>query len=177
MSNINNLRTALSGKESAAEAGRAAGEGIWTYYARAMLHFDSVPDTTDSFDHKHVALVGKLEAIRPLTKNERNSLISAKCVLRKAFENKVQVWRTDDAGSVIMTADADGVQCPTPRGKNDLQDAKSDFDKIMACIENAKKKFCADTREPFTKEQYEELSRVILALAFDVGNQARAVVE
>lgn len=174
-SNLKFLRASLAGKEAASEQGRAAGEGIWTYYARAILHFDAPPDTVDSFDNKHTAIVSKLEAIKGLTKNERNSLISAKCVLRKAFEAKVQVWRTDDKGAVIMTPDADGVACPTPRGKNDLQDAKSDFDKVMSYIDNAKKKFSADTREPFTKAQYEALSTAILALAFDVGNEAKAV--
>lgn len=177
MNNLNALRQALAGKEAAAANGRAAGEGIWTYYARAMLWHDNKPDTVDAFDNKHTALISKLEAIKGLSKNERNSLTSAKCVLRKAYESGVQVWRTDDAGALALSDDGEGNNVPSPRGKSDLQDAKSDFERIMQSIESAKAKFGKDSREPLTKAQYDELSRVILAFAFDIGNEAKALEE
>jgi len=160
MSYENELRTALSTSKDAKDASRNAGEGIWANYVRATC-YPYTPSNVEGLDSTHKNLVATLNNIRELTKDEKNSLRSAKCVVAKAVTNNVDVWkRTDDGG---FEKDDNGN--PLPKGKSELNEAKSDFDRMMAFVEQAGKKYDSETREQFTREQMNIIADAYAALA------------
>lgn len=167
---VRDLRQAISATILAKEGVRAAGTGLWAAYVRATM-WDNAPSNEDQFDARHTAVLAEMEAIAPLSKEERNSVTSAKSVIKKAVQNGVDVWKRDESGFVIM--DEHGK--PTPRGKNDLQDAKSDYDRMLAGVDALIKKFGADTREPFSQEQLDTLSLRLLGLAESIRAEAAAL--
>lgn len=170
MSYENELRTALSQSKDAKDASRNAGEGIWANYVRATC-YPYAPHNMEGLDATHKNLVETLNNIRELTKEEKNSLRSAKCVVGKAITNNVDVWkRTDDGGF-----ERDENENPIPKGKSELNEAKSDFDRMMAFIEQAGKKYDSDTREQFTREQMSTIADAYAALAHRMVEDYQAV--
>jgi hypothetical protein len=147
----------------AKENGRAAGAGIWGNYVPAVAYARASPDA-EALDVAHKELIAELESIGPLTKDHKNSLTSAKSVVKKAVMNGVDLWRRDDGGAIVFE---DGK--PVPRGKNDLQDVKSDYEKVLAQVDALIKKFKSETREPFSVEQLETVATRLLVFAEGVN--------
>ena len=160
MSYETELRNALSTSKDAKDASRNAGEGIWANYVRATC-YPYAPRDMEGLDSTHKNLVSTLNNIRELTKDEKNSLRSAKCVVGKAITNNIDVWKRDEGGGFETDAEGD----PLPKGKSELNEAKTDFDRMMAFIEQASKKYDSDTREQFTREQMSSIADAYAALA------------
>jgi hypothetical protein len=102
---------------------------------------------------------------------KKNSLRSAKCVIAKAVTNNVDVWKRTDEGAV----ENDDNGNPLPKGKSELNEAKTDFDRMMAFIEQAGKKYDSDTREQFTLEQMNHVASAYAALAHRMVEDYQAV--
>ena len=170
MSYENELRNALSQSKDAKDASRNAGEGIWANYVRATC-YPHTPYNMEGLDATHKNLVETLNGIRELTKEEKNSLRSAKCVVGKAITNNVDVWQRHDDG----TCKNDDNGNPLPKGKSELNEAKSDFDRMMSFIEQASKKYDSDTREQFTREQMSTIADAYAALAHRMVEDYQAV--
>jgi hypothetical protein len=64
---------------------------------------------------------------------------------------------------------------PMPKGKSELNEAKTDFDRMMAFIEQAGKKYDSDTREQFTREQMNVIADAYAALAHRMVEDYQAV--
>lgn len=161
------LRSALAAAKEGKDLSREAGSGIWANYVRATC-YPIQPGNVEELDREHKLLVEKLEAIRELSKDEKNSLRSAKSVIGKAVTNNVDVWQRNDDGSVKL----DDSSNPMPKGKSELQEAKSDFERMVGFIDAAQKKWDSDTREVFTAEELEQLWGKLAVLA-DSVNSAR----
>ena len=158
------LRSALSASKDAKDASREAGQGVFANYVRSVC-YPSTPSSVEVLDSYHKALVEELDNMRELTKEEKNSLRSAKSVIGKAITNNVDVWQRDDAGLIVYE---DGV--PMPKGKSELQEAKTDFQRLMSFIEQATKKWESDTRDVFNDDEMRQLS-----VAY--GELAHAMIE
>ena len=167
MSYESQLRSALAAAKEGKDISREAGSGIWANYVRSTC-YPVQPRNVEALDSEHKALIERLESIRALSKEEKNSLRSAKSVIGKAITNNVDVWKrnADD------TIECDEQGNPTPKGKSELQEAKSDYDRMMGFIEAAQKKWDSDTRESFTREEMDKLWGAIAILADNV-NSAR----
>jgi hypothetical protein len=122
----------------------------------------------EELDAEHKRLVERLEEIRELSKDEKNSLRSAKSVVGKAVTNNVDVWKRDGSGTIEIDDNGN----PTPKGKSELQEAKSDYERMMSYIDAAQKKWASETRESFTNEEMDSLWGAIAILA-DSVNSAR----
>jgi hypothetical protein len=170
MSYENELRDALSQSKDAKDASRSAGEGIWANYVRATC-YPYAPRDMEGLDATHKNVVETLNNIRELTKEEKNSLRSAKCVVGKAITNNMDVWKRTAEGAV----ENDDNGHPMPKGKSELNEAKSDFDRMMAFIEQASKKYDSDTREQFTREQMSTIADAYAALAHRMVEDYQAV--
>jgi hypothetical protein len=170
MSYENELRTALSTSKDAKDASRNAGEGIWANYVRATC-YPYAPRDVEGLESTHKNLVSTLNNIRELTKDEKNSLRSAKCVIAKAVTNNVDVWKRTDDGAV----ENDDNGHPMPKGKSELNEAKTDFDRMMSFIEQAGKKYDSETREQFTREQMNVIADAYAALAHRMVTDYQAV--
>ena len=166
MSYENNLRIALQAAKEGKDISREAGAGVWANYVRSTC-FPNTPSNVEELDKEHKRVVDALEAIRELSKDEKNSLRSAKSVIGKAITNNVDVWKRDDSGN-IETEDS----YPMPKGKSELQEAKSDYERMVAYIDAAQKKYDSETREAFTTEQLSDLWSK-LALLADAVYQAK----
>jgi len=166
MSYENNLRVALQQAKEGKDISREAGAGVWANYVRATC-FPMQPDNVEELDKAHKNLVETLESIKELSKEEKNSLRSAKSVIGKAVTNNVDVWKRDDSGIIDME---DGYHIPN--GKSELQESKSDYERMLAYIDSAQKKYDSETREMFTKEQLSELWGKLATLA-DAVYQAK----
>ncbi len=162
------LFDALTLGAQAKENGRAAGAGIWGNYVPAVCYVRSASDA-EALDVAHKELIAELEAIGPLTKDHKNSLTSAKSVVKKAIMNGVDIWRREADGSIVFEDDK-----PVPRGKNDLQESKSDYEKVLAQVDALIKKFVSDTREPFTAAQLETIAGRLLVFAEGVNLEKQA---
>lgn len=160
------LRAALSQAQEGKDISREAGSGVWANYVRAAC-YPITPRNIEELDKEHKLIVEKLESIRELSKDEKNSLRSAKSVIGKAITNNVDVWKRDDTGT-ILTEDGN----PVPKGKSELQEAKSDYQRMMGFIESAQKKWDSESRESFTSEEMDSLWGAIAVLA-DAINGSR----
>lgn len=156
----NELRNALAQSKDAKESSRNAGEGVWANYVRATC-YPTTPRNVEELDQHHKSLVDQLNDIRELSKEEKNSLRSAKSVVGKAITNNIDVWQRDDNGAHVY----DGNENPMPKGKSELSEAKSDYDRMVAFIDQATKKYDSETREIFTREQMESIANLYAALA------------
>jgi hypothetical protein len=166
MSYENNLRVALQQAKEGKDISREAGAGVWANYVRSTC-YPNTPSNVEELDKEHKRVVDALEAMRELSKEEKNSLRSAKSVIGKAITNNVDVWKRDDSGNIEQE------DCyPMPKGKSELQEAKSDFERMVAYIDAAQKKYDSETREAFTQEQLQELWSK-LALLADAVYQAK----
>jgi hypothetical protein len=170
MSYETELRNALSTSKDAKDASRNAGEGIWANYVRATC-YPYAPRDMEGLDSTHKNLVSTLNNIRELTKDEKNSLRSAKCVIGKAITNNMDVWKRTAEGAV----ENDDNGHPMPKGKSELNEAKTDFERMMAFIEQASKKYDSDTREQFTREQMSSIADAYAALAHRMVEDYQAV--
>lgn len=166
MSYENNLRVALQEAKAGKDMSREAGAGVWSNYVRSTC-YPNTPSNVEELDKEHKRVVDALEAMRELSKEEKNSLRSAKSVVGKAITNNVDVWKRDDSG-MIETEEG----YPMPKGKSELQEAKSDYERMVAYIDSAQKKYDSETREAFTTEQLSELWSK-LALLADAVYQAK----
>ena len=166
MSYENNLRVALQQAKEGKDISREAGAGVWANYVRSTC-YPNTPSNVEELDKEHKRVVDALEAMRELSKEEKNSLRSAKSVIGKAITNNVDVWKRDDHGTI---ATEEGY--PMPKGKSELQEAKSDYEKMVAYIDAAQKKYDSETREAFTTEQLSDLWSK-LALLADAVYQAK----
>jgi hypothetical protein len=166
MSFENNLRIALQQAKEGKDISREAGAGVWANYVRSTC-YPNTPSNVEELDKEHKRVVAELEAINELSKEEKNSLRSAKSVIGKAITNNVDVWKRDEHGSIEQE------DCyPMPKGKSELQEAKSDYERMLSYIDAAQKKYDSDTREAFTTEQLSELWSK-LALLADAVYQAK----
>jgi hypothetical protein len=163
MSLTRDLFDALTLGAQAKENGRAAGAGTWGNYVPAVAYARASPDA-EALDESHKALIADLETIGPLTKDQKNSLTSAKSIIKKAIIRGVDLWRRDDSGSIVFE---DGK--PVPRGKNDLQESKTDYEKVLAQVDALIKKFESEGREPFTVTQLETIAGRLLVFAEGVN--------
>jgi hypothetical protein len=161
------LRSALSQAKEGKDISREAGQGVWANYVRATCYPDT-PSNVEQLDARNKALIVELDSIKELSKEEKNSLRSAKSVVAKAITNNIEVWQLDDSGNIIKE---DGQ--PMPKGKSELSDTKSDFDRMMAFIDAAQKKYDSDTCEPFTTEELRTLSDKYAALAYAMIEAAK----
>ena len=167
MSYESQLRSALTAAKEGKDISREAGSGIWANYVRSTC-YPVQPRNVEALDSEHKALIERLESIRALSKEEKNSLRSAKSVIGKAITNNVDVWKRNDDETIECDDDGN----PTPKGKSELQEAKSDYDRMKGFIEAAQKKWDSDTRESFTADELERLWGAIAVLA-DSVNSAR----
>jgi hypothetical protein len=166
MSYENNLRVALQEAKAGKDMSREAGAGVWANYVRSTC-YPVQPSNVEALDKAHKALIDTLESMKELSKEEKNSLRSAKSVIGKAVTNNVDVWKRDDSGS-IETEDG----YPMPKGKSELQEAKSDFERMVAYIDAAQKKYDSETRDAFNQDELQELWSK-LALLADAVYQAK----
>jgi len=170
MSYQNELRNALSMSKDAKDSSRTAGEGVWANYVRSTC-YPITPRNMEELDSQHKSLVDNLNEMRELSKEEKNSLRSAKSVVGKAITNDMDVWQRTDEGAVQN----DDRGNPLPKGKSELSESKSDYDRMIAFIEQAQKKYDSDTREMFTREQMESLANMYAALAHRMVEDFQAV--
>ena len=161
------LRSALSQAKEGKDISREAGQGVWANYVRATCYPDT-PSNVEQLDARNKALIAELDSIKELSKEEKNSLRSAKSVVAKAITNNIGVWQRDDNDAIIMEDSQ-----PMPKGKSELSDVKSDFDRMMGFIDAAQKKYDSDTCEPFTTEELRTLSDKYAALAYAMIEAAK----
>ena len=161
------LRSALSSAKEGKDISREAGQGVWANYVRSTCYPDT-PSNVEQLDARNKALIVELDAIKELSKEEKNSLRSAKSVIAKAITNNIGVWQLDDAGYIVKE---DGQ--PMPKGKSELSDVKSDFDRMLGFIDAAQKKYDSETCEVFTAEELRTLSDKYAALAYAMIEAAK----
>ena len=154
MSTIANLRDALRNQGKAKDESRTAGEGVWANYVRATC-WPEQPQDVEHLNAKHKELVQELCQYGDLTKEEKNSLRSAKSVIAKAITNNVGVWQVGDDGYIVRNVVTDE---PMPKGKSELQEGKTDFQRLMGYIDSARRKLESDTLEPLTADEIGELA-------------------
>jgi hypothetical protein len=172
MSYINDLRSALSIGKDAKENSRQAGAGTWANYVRSTC-YPQTPATVEGLDSVHKELVEELNSIRELSKDEKNSLRSAKSVISKAVAKGVDVWQRDDSGCIMTDEKGD----PLPKGKSELQDAKTDAERLMGLLEQFDKTFNKESREPLLREELEALKDKLMAVAASVGQEYLLLVD
>ena len=172
MSYINDLRVALSDGARAKETSRAAGAGMWANYVRSTC-WPQTPASVEGLESVHKEVVAELNSLRELTKDEKNSLRSAKSVVAKAITNNVDVWQRDEHGAVIVDEDGN----PMPKGKSDLQEAMTDFQRLVKLLDQFEKTFAKDTREALLGEELETLKGKMITLAAMVGEEYVRVCE
>lgn len=168
MSYENQLRVALSQAKEGKDITREAGQGVWANYVRATC-YPVAPSNVEELDSRHKELVQTLTDMKELSKEEKNSLRSAKSVIGKAVTNNVDMWNREDDGTIVHESGQ-----PMPKGKSELSEAKSDFQRLMDGIKAAQSKYDSDTREQFTREQMKELADAYGALAYQMVNYYEA---
>lgn len=156
----NQLRVALQQAKEGKDISREAGQGVWANYVRATC-YPHAPTNVEQLETEHKRVVAELENLKELSKEEKNSLRSAKSVIGKAISNGSDVWKRDDDGKIV-TDDAGN---PMPKGKSELQEAKSDFERMMAFFDGAEKKWNSETREVFTNDELATLWGKVALLA------------
>ena len=161
------LRAALSAAEIGKDISREAGQGVWANYVRSTCYPDT-PSNVEQLDARNKALLLELDALKELSKDEKNSLRSAKCVVAKAIANDIDVWQIDNEGNIVHE---DGQ--PMPKGKSELSATKSDFDRMMGFVEAAQKKFDSESCEPFTADELKMLSDKYSILAYAMIESAK----
>lgn len=162
MSYENQLRVALSQAKEGKDITREAGQGVWANYVRATC-YPVAPGNVEELDSRHKELVQTLTDMKELSKEEKNSLRSAKSVIGKAITNNVDMWNREDDGTIAHESGQ-----PMPKGKSELSESKSDFQRLMDGIKAAQGKYDSDSREQFTREQMKELADAYGALAYQM---------
>ena len=162
------LRTALSTSKDAKDASREAGQGVWANYVRSICYGNTLHNAED-VSTMHKSLVEELDSLRELTKEEKNSLRSAKCVVSKAVTNNVDVWQRTEIGDIV---EEDGL--PMPKGKSELSEAKTDFQRMVGFIDQAQAKYDSDGRDDFTKDELKAMADKYAALANSLIEELQA---
>ena len=146
-SSISSLRAALRDQQNGKDLTRNAGEGIWAFYVRATMAPAKQPEchNSEEFERQHKGVVAELEAIEPLTPAEKNSLRSAKCVVKKCVDagQPASVWRIGGDGTFERNEDGELM----PKGKSELQTPRSDLDSIKKAIEGIRSKLTKEDSE------------------------------
>lgn len=159
MSFNNQLRVALAQAKEGKDISREAGQGVWANYVRAVAYgFDLV--SVEDLDKNHKMVVEALNEQKELSKEEKNSLRSAKSVVAKAVTNNVDLWQRDEHGGIKHESGQ-----PMPKGKSELSEAKTDFQRMMGFIESASKKYESDTRDSFTHDELKAMADAYASLA------------
>jgi hypothetical protein len=153
------LRTALAQAKEGKDISREAGQGVWANYVRAVAYGFTV-FTVEDLEKQHKVVVEALNDQKELSKEEKNSLRSAKSVVAKAVTNNVDIWQREDHGGIKMEAGQ-----PMPKGKSELSEAKTDYQRMMGFIESATKKYESDTRDSFTREELKAMADAYASLA------------
>lgn len=173
MSSITSLRSALRDQQNGKDMSRNAGEGIWAFYVRATMAPAKQPEchTSEEFERQHKGVVAELEAIEPLTPAEKNSLRSAKCVVKKMVDagNPAGVWQTD-AGTFKRNEDGELM----PKGKSELQDKRSDKDTILKAIEGIRSKLTKEDSD-LLADDIREIATLLQCLTAQAYEQGAAV--
>ena len=159
----NQLRVSLSQAKEGKDITREAGQGVFANFVRATC-YPTMPSNVEEFDKVCKRLVETLNEEKELSKDEKNSLRSAKSVVGKAITNNVDVWqRESDTGQIVIE---DGA--PMPKGKSELQESKTDFQRMMGFIQAAQKKWESDNRDVFTTDELDELYTALISLSANV---------
>ena len=166
MSYVNTLRNNLKLGNEAKDVSRKAGEGVFANYVRATCYNTTVRNV-EQLEAQHKQLVSDLNEISELTKEEKNSLRSAKSVVGKAITNNIDVWQRNEDGTVVHDDNGN----PMPKGKSELSESKTDFQHMMAYIDAARKKFESENRDAFTFEEQKQLADAYASLAHDLIEQ------
>lgn len=156
---IKTLRSNLAASKDAKDVSRKAGEGVFANYIRATC-FQKPIHNVEELENAHKNVVADLAEIADLSKEEKNSLRSAKCTVAKAIVNGVDVWQRDEHGYIVHE---DGL--PMPKGKSELNTAKTDFQLMLSLIESASKKFYSESRDVFTTDEQKQLADAYASLA------------
>ena len=154
----NQLRVSLSQAKEGKDITREAGQGVFANFVRATC-YPTMPMNVEDFDKVCKRLVETLNEEKELSKDEKNSLRSAKSVVGKAITNNVDVWQRDDTGHILIEG-----ATPMPKGKSELQESKTDFQRMMGFIQAAQKKWESEGRDVFVSEEYVELFNAVTAL-------------
>ena len=162
MSFETNLRDALINAKTGKDMSREAGAGVFANFVRATC-YPNTPSNIEAFDGACKTLVDHLNDLRELSKDEKNSLRSAKSVIGKAITNGVDVWQRDESGAILIIEGS-----PMPKGKSELSDSKSDFERMMAFVTGAQKKWESDNRDVFTTDELDELYTALISLSANV---------
>lgn len=161
MYGVNELRDAIYQQVEAKANARAAGQGLWAWYVRASM-FENTPTTGDEFDLRATAIKDALEAIKPMSKAERNSIASAKSIVKACVEAGVDVWKRTASGDI----EKDATGQPMPRGKSDLQNDKTPMEKLLKTLSTAETMVQADDWPTLSEsERLEVLAKVKSILA------------
>ena len=169
MATIVSLRQQLHDIETAKEEGTEAKTNFWRDYVRTMMMDRNTSSPDDNkFNEDAKNLSASLNEQSPLSKNEKNCIASAKSVIRKAHNNGIPVFVTDEHGNQVM--DTDGL--PKVRGKSELQEAQSDYVRISKCLGMADKIMTREGRELFTTMECDALAQLLVELAKKVSAEA-----
>jgi hypothetical protein len=166
MSIISELRNALSANKEGKDITREAGAGMWANYVRATCYLNTVR-TPEDLNRVHDEVVSELNTLRDLSKDEKNSLRSAKSVVSKAISRGVDVWQREPSGAILVDDNGN----PLPKGKSELQEAKTDFERLVASLDAFEKKFQSETRESLTADELDVLKGRLLAIGAAVGEE------
>lgn len=168
MSFNNQLRVALAQAKEGKDISREAGQGVWANYVRAVAYGFTLT-TVEDLERNHKATVEALNEQKELSKEEKNSLRSAKSVVAKAVTNNVDLWQRDEHGGIKHEAGM-----PMPKGKSELSEAKTDFQRMMGFIEQASKKYESETRESFTRDELKAMADAYASLANSMIEELQA---
>lgn len=162
------LRTALAQAKEGKDISREAGQGVWANYVRAVAYGFTV-FTVEDLEKNHKVVVEALNEQKELSKEEKNSLRSAKSVVAKAVTNNVDLWQRGEHGEIKHESGQ-----PMPKGKSELSEAKTDYQRMMGFIEAATKKYEADNRDSFTREELKSLADAYASLANSMIEELQA---
>lgn len=161
---IKNLRQSIADTVTGRANTRAAGAGLWAWYVRATMS-ENAPTDENQFVARHESVKKELEEVAPMSKEERNSINSAKSVIKSAVIRGLDVWKRDATG----TQELDEEGYAIPRGKSDLQNDKSDFDRIISMLSNVEKITQDEKFEPLSSEQKDEVAMHIKSILAAIG--------
>jgi len=168
MSFATNLRVALQQAKEGKDISRQAGEGVWANYVRSTC-YPVTPRNMEELDKTHKELITTLTDLKELSKEEKNSLRSAKSVIGKAITNNVDVWQRTEDGDILTEGGN-----PMPKGKSELSDTKSDFQRLMDAFKGADAKYNSESREQFTREELKQLADAFGGLAYSMVQELEA---
>ena len=164
------LREELARIEQSKIEGQESKSNFWYHYV--LETFDSaVHDDAESFVAQAKRVANALAEERPLTKNEKNSLASAKSVLKKCAAQNVSPYVLEADGTIAI--DENGAR--KVRGKSELQEEKTAYQKLMQSLGAAKK--ILEGEIDLSKAECEALGGALLDVAGLVSKHTAAAGE